>query len=83
MESDVVTLQDIFIAKAPDEADAAANRAVRLLTPLNCSGLKPNFLEKMAANGVVLQPSFFTTDDTEAPAVGTGHQASKFKGAFQ
>jgi pilus assembly protein CpaF len=83
MESDVITLQDIFLAKAPDEADAAANRAVRLLTPLNCSGLKPNFLEKMAANGVVLQPSFFTTDDTEAPAVGTGHQASKFKGAFQ
>ena len=54
-----------------------------MLSPLTCSGLKPNFLEKMAANGVVLQPSFFSTDDSEAPAVGSGHQASKFKGAFQ
>jgi pilus assembly protein CpaF len=83
MESEVVTLQDIFLAKPPDERDAAANRGVRLLTPLNCSGLKPNFLEKMAANGVILQQSFFTTDDTEAPAAGTGPQPSKFKGAFQ
>jgi len=30
-----------------------------------------------------LQPSFFTNDDTDAPAVGTGHGPSKFKGAFQ
>jgi hypothetical protein len=37
----------------------------------------------MAANGVVLQPSFFNKDDNEAPAVGQGHQSSKFKGAFQ
>jgi pilus assembly protein CpaF len=83
MESEVITLQEVFHAKPPDEADASAGRATRLLSPLNCTGLKPNFLDKMAANGVVLQPSFFTTDDTEAPAVGTGHQASKFKGAFQ
>jgi hypothetical protein len=53
------------------------------LSPLTCSGLKPNFLDKLAANGVILQPSFFTTDDSSAPAVGQGHQASKFKGAFQ
>jgi hypothetical protein len=31
----------------------------------------------------VLQPSFFNTDDNDAPASGSGHQASKFKGAFQ
>jgi pilus assembly protein CpaF len=83
MESEVITLQDIFLAKPPDEGEASGSRATRLLTPLNCSGLKPNFLEKMAANGVILQPSFFTTDDTEAPAAGTGPQPSKFKGAFQ
>jgi pilus assembly protein CpaF len=83
MESEVITLQEIFQAKPPDEEEAAGNRAVRLLTPLNCTGLKPNFLDKMAANGVVLQPSFFNKDDNEAPAVGMGHQASKFKGAFQ
>jgi pilus assembly protein CpaF len=83
MESDVITLQDIFLAKPPDEDSATGSTAVRLLSPLQCSGLKPNFLDKMAANGVMLQSSFFTKDDDEAPAVGQGHQASKFKGAFQ
>src|SRR6266511_4176311 len=83
MESEVITLQEIFHAKPPDEEEASGSRAIRLLSPLSSSGLKPNFLDKMAANGVVLQPSFFTKDDTEAPAVGMGHQPSKFKGAFQ
>jgi len=83
MESDVITLQDVFLAKPPEEGDQAAAGTVRLLNPMACTGLKPNFLEKMAANGVVLQPSFFTTDDTNSPAVGSGHKASKFKGAFQ
>ena len=84
MESEVITLQDIFHAKPPDEQTATGGVGVRLLTPLACSGLKPNFLDKMAANGVTLQPSFFSKDDdTDTPAVGQGHQASKFKGAFQ
>jgi pilus assembly protein CpaF len=82
MESDVITLQEIFHARPPDEQSAAGG-AVRLLTGLNCTGLKPNFLDKMAANGVALQPSFFNADDNDAPAVGMGHQSSKFKGAFQ
>jgi pilus assembly protein CpaF len=82
MESDVITLQDIFIAKPPTEEAEASHGAIRLLSPLACSGLKPNFLDKMAANGVMLQPSFFTKEDDDAPAVGQGHQASKFKGAF-
>jgi hypothetical protein len=30
---------------------------------LNCSGLKPHFLEKMAANGVTLPPKFFEAED--------------------
>jgi pilus assembly protein CpaF len=82
MESDVITLQDIFVAKPPDEETAAESRATRLLGPLKCTSLKPQFLEKLATNGVVLQPSFFSQDD-DAPVVGMGHQASKFKGAFQ
>src|SRR6266498_2327114 len=82
MESDVIALQDVFLAKPPDEQQAQGG-AVRLLSPLACTGLKPNFLEKMAANGVALQPSFFTSDDTQAPAGGMGQEASKFKGAFQ
>jgi pilus assembly protein CpaF len=81
MESETVTMQEIFVAKPPDEAQAAETRAARLLSPLICTGLKPHFLEKIAANGVVLQPSFFSTDD-DSPAVGGSYQSSKFSGAF-
>jgi pilus assembly protein CpaF len=63
MESDVITLQDIFIAKPPDE-DAAATGAHRLLGPLACTGLKPHFLEKLAANGVALPGTFFQHEDS-------------------
>ena len=62
MESDVITLQDLFVAKPPDEGNAASIRGSRLLAPLACTGLKPHFLEKMAANGVVLPPTFFRAD---------------------
>src|SRR5437868_4354192 len=63
MESDVVTLQDIFVAKPPDEETSSMSRSSRLLTPLQCTGLKPHFLEKMSANGVTLPPAFFEQDD--------------------
>ncbi len=82
MESDVITLQDIFVAKPPDEESAAESRATRFLGPLRCTSLKPLFLEKLATNGVVLQPAFFSADD-ETPAAAMSHQVSKFKGAFQ
>jgi pilus assembly protein CpaF len=60
MESDVITLQDLFLAKAPDEESIASTaRTSRLLLPLACTGLKPHFLEKMSANGVLLPPTFF------------------------
>jgi pilus assembly protein CpaF len=62
MESDVITLQDIFLAAPPDEETAVATHASRLLTPLRCSGLKPHFLEKLAANGVALPANFFQAD---------------------
>jgi pilus assembly protein CpaF len=67
MESDVVTLQDVFIARPPDEEAAASGRATRLLLPLSCTGLKPHFLEKMATNGVVLPPNFFEQDSPYRP----------------
>jgi pilus assembly protein CpaF len=63
MESDVITLQDIFVAKPPDEETSSMSRSSRLLTPLMCTGLKPHFLEKMSANGVTLPPAFFEQDD--------------------
>jgi pilus assembly protein CpaF len=61
MESDVITLQDVFVARPPDE-EAAANGSTKLLDELSCTGLKPHFLEKMAANGVMLPPNFFNDD---------------------
>jgi pilus assembly protein CpaF len=66
MESDVVTLQDIYVAKPPEE-DAEGNGKVQLLADLECTGLKPNFLEKMAANGVALPPSFFSDGSSYRP----------------
>jgi pilus assembly protein CpaF len=59
MESDVITMQDLFVARPPDEESAATSRSSKLLMPLACSGLKPHFLEKMAATGVALPPNFF------------------------
>src|SRR5688500_3520661 len=64
MESDVITLQDIFIGKPPDEESVAGSGSTRLLTPLMCTGLKPHFLEKLAANGVVLPPTFFQQEES-------------------
>jgi pilus assembly protein CpaF len=64
MESDVVTLQDIFVALPPGE-DTAYGGMHRLLSPLQATGLKPHFLEKLAANNVVLPPTFFAADDSD------------------
>ena len=69
MESDVITLQDVFLAKPPEEGEAV-NGTTKLLSPLTCTGLKPHFLEKLAANGVVLPPTFFTSD-RERPTFGS------------
>jgi pilus assembly protein CpaF len=64
MESDLITLQDIFVAKPPEEeVTSVGARGSRLLGSLNCTGLKPHFQEKMAANGVMLPPTFFSADD--------------------
>jgi pilus assembly protein CpaF len=64
MEADVVTMQDIFVAAPPTE-DEGYSTAHRLLSPLRATGLKPHFLEKLAANNVVLPPTFFSGDDPD------------------
>jgi hypothetical protein len=70
----VITLQDIFVAKPPDDDPANAGRTLTLLSPLSCTGLKPHFLEKMAANGVTLQPNFFEREEVQLrPAFATGY----------
>jgi pilus assembly protein CpaF len=65
MESDVITLQDVFLGKPPDEEDALVSGATRLMTPLQCTGLKPHFLDKLATHGVVLPPNFFEEEEDE------------------
>ncbi len=67
MESDVITLQDVYVAKPPEEDETGGGKPVRLLGELECTGLKPHFLEKMAANGVLLPPAFFGESSTYRP----------------
>jgi pilus assembly protein CpaF len=79
MESDVITLQDVFIAKPPDEREQGETTGgSKLLGTLQCTGLKPHFLDKMAANGVVLPPNFFNEE-----AVGYVAYANASYGSFQ
>jgi pilus assembly protein CpaF len=58
MESDVITMQDLFVARMPED-EANGMRSSKLLQSLACSGLKPHFLDKLAVSGVVLPPTFF------------------------
>jgi pilus assembly protein CpaF len=80
MEADVVTLQDIFVAAPPGE-DEAYTGAHRLLSPLRATGLKPHFLEKLAANNVVLPPTFFTGDDPDQ--LRASFSAAGFGGGYE
>ncbi len=80
MEADVITLQDVFVAKPPDEDSASFGTRNRLLSPLRCTGLKPQFLDKMAANGVGLHSTFFTPEDEAAPGMREAQDLPKFGG---
>jgi pilus assembly protein CpaF len=53
MEGEVVTLQDLFIAPAREGLGCEPG----MLGPLESMGLRPNFLQKLMANGVDLAPS--------------------------
>ena len=55
LESEVITLQDLYVARAGDGAGS-------LLGPLRASGLMPRFAEKLAGTGVSLSPSLFDPD---------------------
>jgi pilus assembly protein CpaF len=80
MESDVVTLQDIFLAEPPEEGQGDGG-GHHLMSPLRATGLKPHFLAKLATNDVVLPPSFFAPDDSDqlrasfaATGFGSGYE---------
>ena len=72
MESDIVTLQDLFIAKPVEDNDEVTATGSRLLGPLRCTGIKPHFLEQARENGVHLPAQFF---QIEADRVGVTSSA--------
>jgi pilus assembly protein CpaF len=80
LEGDVVTLQDIFRAKAPDEDANGARRGGTLLTQLLCTGLKPHFLEKLATANVVIAPNFFERESETMAGIRTGFTATALGG---
>jgi pilus assembly protein CpaF len=79
MESEVVTLQDVFLAKPPDEDTHTTGRASRLLSPLAATGLKPHFVDKLAANGVALPMNFFGRPEEEGEASYAGAAYGGFR----
>jgi pilus assembly protein CpaF len=83
MESDVITLQDIFSARPPDEEHNPSGGRLHGLSPLQCNGLKPHFLDKLSINGVVLPPSFFEGDGEGVESPRSTFAATSFDGAFQ
>jgi pilus assembly protein CpaF len=58
MEGDVVTLQDLFVARTPDTSDGWEPR---LLNPLETTGIRPGFVQKLKANGVELPTTMWLT----------------------
>jgi pilus assembly protein CpaF len=80
LEADVITLQDIFVAKPPDEDATGARRGGTLLAPLRCTGLKPHFLEKLATNNVLVAQDFFEREQDLPAGVRPGFAATAFGG---
>jgi len=58
LEGDVVTLQDLFLARSPEE-NLATVRRYALLGPLRSTGLFPGFQPKLATSGVELPANLF------------------------
>jgi pilus assembly protein CpaF len=65
MEGEVVTLQDLFVAKAVGSETELHEDRRALLGPLRCTGLKPHFASKLSSNGVTLSPWLFALDEEE------------------
>ena len=63
MEGEVVTLQDLYVAKAPTAEEEIEDEHRMLVGPLRCTGLKPHFYSKLYANGVELPTRLFQLDD--------------------
>ena len=57
----MITLQDIFLARAVSDR-AAAQSSPSFLRPLECTGLQPHFQHKLAGHGVILAEDFYQPD---------------------
>jgi pilus assembly protein CpaF len=82
MEGETITMQDVFVARAPTEETSQGTKALRLLGPLQCTGLKPHFLDKMATNGVVLPAAFFENEEDDPTGRG-GFTTANFGKGFR
>src|SRR4051812_28204286 len=69
MESDVVSMQDLFLAKMVEDGEEIVDGGSKLLGPMSCTGIQPGFLNKLNGNGVTLPQNFFQSD-TGVPAGG-------------
>ncbi len=69
MESEVITLQDVFLARPANERAVSVD-STAVLRPLECTGLQPHFRYKLAGNGVVLPDDFFEPEQ-QLQAVGS------------
>jgi pilus assembly protein CpaF len=58
LEGDVITLQDLFITRSTEDDDGMRTRPT-LLGPLRSTGLRPNFLDKLATHGVEVPTNSF------------------------
>jgi pilus assembly protein CpaF len=77
MESEVVTMQDIFSAKPVEDTEETAHAGNRLLGPLLSTGIKPQFLHKLSSNGVKLPNQFFQLEqERQAQSTAFRRQAS-------
>jgi pilus assembly protein CpaF len=74
MESEVITLQEVFRAYPVDER-GAEHDPYALLQPLRSTGLQPHFQAKMAANGVSLPQEFYQPELVEYELSVNGSEA--------
>jgi pilus assembly protein CpaF len=78
MEGEVVTLQDLYVAKPPTGQIGLSEEHKLLLEPLRCTGLKPHFYGKLSANGVVLPSELFRLEEQpELQAVASGRNGRR------
>ena len=63
MEGDIVTMQDIFVARADDENAFGRASRFALLGPLAPTGIVPGFLGKLATQGVDVPGRLFESGE--------------------